>query len=329
MLLSPAVNGLTPKTSCLGQGFVTGFFDGTDFTANANSNSGEIFYGVVPDPNGTVSCPHTITDVMSLVPAVFLHEVQHMINFGQHVLVHQGDEEEGWLDEGLSLVAEEEGSRYYEAKFPPPTGRTNPSQLFPDSAESFISNLLVDSYDYLSYPDTVSITLHSDGDNGLAWRAGDWLLLRYVGDQKGEGVYQTLVQSALTGTANLAAAMGESFQAVLGNFAVAAFTDSLPGVVRTAIPARYRFVSRNLRQLYNAIYNALGPVNGIPSAFPIFVAGFTPNGGQIGAMVPGTMAYYGLSTDATVRGVAIQFGTSAGAHFDANLHPQVSLFRVQ
>jgi hypothetical protein len=329
MLLSPAVNHLTSLLSCQAQGFVTGYFDGTDFTADANSNSGEIFYGVVPDPSGTISCAHTVADVVSLVPSVFLHEFQHMINFGQHVLVHQGDEEEGWLDEALSKIAEEEGSRYYEAKFPPPTGRTSSTQLFPDSAEAFIGSLLVDSYDYLSFPDTVSLTLHSDSDNGLAWRAGDWLLLRYVGDQKGEGVFQTLVQSALTGAANLSAAMGESFQAVLGNFATAAFTDSIPGVARSSIPARYRFVSRNLRELYNAVYNALGPVGGIPTPFPIFVAGFTPNGGQAAAMVPGTQSYFGLSTDATAKGVAIQFGTTAGAHFDAALHPQVNLYRIQ
>jgi hypothetical protein len=329
MLLSPAVNHLTSTATCAVQGFVTGYFDGIDFTTDANSNSGEIFYGVVPDPSGTLSCAHTVADVISLVPSVFLHEFQHMINFGQHVLVHQGGEEEGWLDEGLSKIAEEEGSRYYEAKFPAPSGRTNSTQLFPDSAEAFISGLLVDSYDYLSYPDTVSITLHDDSQNGLAWRGGDWLLLRYVGDQKGEGVFQTLVQSALTGPANLAAAMGESFQALLGNFATAALTDSLPGVPRSSIPPRYRFVSRNLRELYNAIYNALGPVNGIPLPFPIYVAGFTPNGGQAAAMVPGTQSYFGLTTDTNAKGVAIQFGLTAGGHFDAALHPQVNLYRIQ
>ena len=31
------------------------------------------------------------------------------------------------------IVAEELGSLYYENKFPPPTGRSNPAQLFPDS----------------------------------------------------------------------------------------------------------------------------------------------------------------------------------------------------
>ena len=329
MLLSPAVNHLTSPATCQSEGFVTGYFDGTDFTADANSNSGEIFYGVVPDPSGTVSCAHTVADVVSIVPSVFLHEFQHMINFGQHVLVHQGDEEEGWLDEALSKIAEEEGSRYYEAKFPPPTGRTTSTQLFPDSAEAFIGGLLFDSYDYLSFPDTVSLTLHDDSQNGLAWRAGDWLLLRYVGDQRGEGVFQTLVQSALTGTANLSAAMGESFQAVLGNFAIAAYTDSIPGVARSSIPARYRYVTRNLRELYNAVYNALGPLNGIPTPFPIYIAGFTPNGGQAAAMVPGTQSYFGLTTDASAKGVAIQFGLTAGGHFDPTLHPQVNLFRIQ
>src|SRR5207245_5237781 len=156
---------------------------------------GEIFYSIVPDPGSTVSCRHTVAQVEGAIPSTFLHEVQHMISFGQHALVHGGHSEEGWLDEGLSLVAEELGARYYEAKFPPPSGRTNPNQIFPDSAENFIVGQLVDSYDYLTKPDTLSLTLHSDDEGGLSWRGGDWLLLRYVGDQKGAGVYATLVQS--------------------------------------------------------------------------------------------------------------------------------------
>jgi hypothetical protein len=62
-----------------------------------------------------------------------------MINFSQKVVMRGVDPEEGWRDEGMSRIAEELGSIHYEALYPPPAGRTNPRQLFPDSAESYSS----------------------------------------------------------------------------------------------------------------------------------------------------------------------------------------------
>ncbi|NIM62820.1 MAG: hypothetical protein GTN89_08085, partial [Acidobacteria bacterium] len=60
VLLSPTVNGLTPRSANF---FVVGFFFGLDlFPPNASgcpecrfSNGGEIFYGPVPDPDGQFS----------------------------------------------------------------------------------------------------------------------------------------------------------------------------------------------------------------------------------------------------------------------------------
>ncbi len=47
----------------------------------------------------------------SLLPSVFIHEFQHMINYGQKVIERDGDAEDIWLDEGLSGLAEELGGR--------------------------------------------------------------------------------------------------------------------------------------------------------------------------------------------------------------------------
>jgi hypothetical protein len=47
MLLTPAVNALTPAPDCSTEGFVAGYFDPNDLTPSApNSNAGEIFYGI-------------------------------------------------------------------------------------------------------------------------------------------------------------------------------------------------------------------------------------------------------------------------------------------
>ncbi|MGH7690307.1 MAG: hypothetical protein ACREN3_11940, partial [Gemmatimonadaceae bacterium] len=56
MLMSPVVNADTPTSTCETEGFVAGFFDSEDFESSSdpNSNQGEIFYSIVPDPNGAV-----------------------------------------------------------------------------------------------------------------------------------------------------------------------------------------------------------------------------------------------------------------------------------
>ena len=327
MLLSPVVNALTTKSDCEAQGFIGGFFDGIDLASNdTSSNHGEIFYSLVPDPNGTVSCAHTVEDLLGETPATFLHELEHLINFSQHVVVRSAPSERGWLDEGLAIVAEELGSLYYENKFPPPTGRKDPAQLFPDSSQGFIQGFLFDSYEYLLKTDTATVTLHSDADGGIAWRGGDWLLARWLGDVKGAGIYKMLVQSSLTGTANIASAAGESFDALFGDFSLALYTDSLPGIPKTSIPARNRFAVRNLRRMYQRLFDTSGGSSLVPRPFPILTVPLT--GSITASMVPGTMAFYRLSTTAGQSTVTVQFGSSTGETLGPTLNPQLSIFRL-
>lgn len=329
MLMSPVVNSLTPASQCASQGFLVGFFDGIDLAGagSKNSNDGEIIYTIVPDPNGTVSCPHSLSDFLFTAPPTFLHEVQHLISFSQHVLIHGGAPEDGWLDEGLSLVAEELGSIYYEKKFPPPTGRTNPNQLFPDSAEGFITDLLLDSYGYLQNPGNESITTHSDADIGLNWRGGDWLLARWLGDHYGEGVYKQLDESTLTGISNIEAATGSPFPTTFGHLSLSFYTDSIPGLPRDSIPLLDRFTSRNLRQLYAAVYRAAGPSATIPTAFPITVTSLGRNG-MTASLKPGSMTFYSLNSSPDSATVTIRFGTASGNPLGAALNPQISIFRL-
>jgi hypothetical protein len=329
MLLSPTVNALSPRAQCSTEGFVAGYFDGTDFTSGPNSNQGEIFYSVVPDPGGTVSCSHSVDDLLKTVPATFLHELQHLISFSQHVVIHGGDAEEGWLDEGLSIRAEELGSEYFEAKYPPPSGRTNPAQLFPDSSQGFVAGLLPDSYTYLLRADTASLTLHDDSENGFSWRGGDWLLVHWLGDLKGKSIFTTLDQSRSTGIANISAAAGESFGSLFGDFSLAMWTDSLAGVPRSAVPARDRLQTRNLRQIYQRLFVTNNGNPSVPRAYPVLTTTLSSGAGLVTAnMVPGTMAFYILDLTASNSSVAIQFSGPGGAAFPSSLGPQVSIYHL-
>jgi len=329
MLLSPSVNALTSASQCASQGFVAGYFIGSDLVSSGlNSNHGEVFYAVVPDPNGTVSCAHSVTGLLQAVPSTFLHELQHLINFSQHVVLHGGQPEEGWLDEGLSIRAEELGSEYFEAKYPAPSGRTNPSQLFPDSSQGFVSGVLFDSYSFLLRPDTASVTLHTDADDGFSWRGGDWLLVHWLGDVKGKSIYASLEQNRSVGIANIAAAAGESFDTLFGDFSMSLWTDSIVGIPRANVPARDRFQTRNLRQIFQRFFDTSGGSSSVPRAYPVVLTPLGLSAPLNASMAPGTMAFYSLDLSGTNGVTAIRFATPAGQAFAATLHPQVGIYRL-
>ncbi len=328
MLMSPIVNADTPKSACA-NGFVAGFFDPGDFDgpSDPNSNHGEIFYAVVPDPNATFSCALKVTDVDFTVPATFMHELQHLINFSQHVVISGGALGSSWLDEGLSIVAEELGSLYYEKKCPPPQCRTNVTQLFPDSSQGFIQDFLYDSYQYAYVPDTTTITLSTDDQDGFAWRGGAWLFARYLGDQYGSTIFRQLERGPANAITAVQSVSGQSFQTLFANFGIALYTDSLPFMARNTAPAVNRFTTRNMKALWARLFATSGPSASIPFEVPIRLFSVTTDTSKL-VMLPGTMAYFRLDTPATSATVTIRFSGPGGAAFLPALKSQMAIFRL-
>jgi hypothetical protein len=319
LLLSQRINQLTPAADCQTKGFIAGYFYGYDLTTGANSNRAEIFYSVAPDPNGTYSCAHTTAGVARLTPATFIHEFQHMISYNQHVLVNHSSSEVTWLNEGLSHIAEELGGRYYEAKYPAPLGRTNASQLFPDSAQAFVPPQFANAYAYLSAPTTQSVTTFS-GLGSLEERGAAWLFLRWLGDQKGEGIYKQLVQTNRTGIDNVADKAGESFAALFGDFGIATYADSVDGVPRSSIPARYRFTSRNTRQIFGRIF----PIK--PN--PISPSALACNTSANSSMLQGTASYFLIGGSTGCASAQVSVSAANGTALAAALNAQVAIFRL-
>jgi hypothetical protein len=329
MLMSPAVNALVTASDCQTNGYVAGFFNDEDLGGGAldpHSNQGEIFYSIVPDPTGKFSCAHSVDDVGFSVPSTFLHELQHLISFSQHVVVHHGAPEFGWLDEGLSIVAEELGSLYYEQKCPGTACRTDPSQIFPDSSQGFVEDFLYDSYQYALLPDSASVTLHSDADDGFSWRGGDWLLMRWLGDQLGTSIYKKLDQNTTTGVANIESTTGQSFPTLFANFGLALYTDSLPGLPRTTAPAANRFVTRNVKQLWDRLF-VTSEESDIPVPDPLALFPINADT-SLAILDPGTSSYFRLDTPSTAATVTIQFSGPNGVPFPAFLKPQLAIFRL-
>jgi len=326
VLFTPVVNGLVDPVEDGCGSYVAGFFTGFDLVStSANANRAEVFYSSVPDPTGSKGCPLPISQVNLLTPATFIHELQHMISYNQHVLTRRNREENVWLNEGLSLIAEELGAKHYEEKYPAPLGRTRPDQLFPDSARGFIEFNLGYAYDWLTSTRDSSITTFDDFGS-LSERGAAWIFLRWLGDQKGEGIYRTLVQTNLRGIANVSAAAGESFPALFGDFSVALWTDSLPGVAREAIPQRYRFTSRNFRDIYATL--SAQNHGGFPRIYPVEPTLLDFGIPDNGSMPVGTMDFFVLHTTGETSPVLLRFSRPNRTQLPNSAQAQVSIFRL-
>lgn len=317
VLLSQKVNQLTDRKEC--PTYIAGYFFGYDLTTGPGSNRAEIFYSVAPDPTAQFSCTHTRAQVRASTPPTFIHELQHMISYHQRVLVRNGRSEVTWLNEGLSHIAEEMGSRYYEDKYPAPAGRTNASQLFPDSSQGFITPNFRNAYSYLLDPTSHSVTTF-EGLGTLEERGAAWLFLRWLGDQKGNGIYRSLVQTTRSGIDNVANVAGEPFPALFGAFGIATYTDSIDGVARTSVPTRYRFTSRNTRQVFGRLY----PTKPNPVAPTILGC----NAASQKAMLQGTSAYFLIGESLGCTRTQLDMTTPEKTALPTGLSPQLAIFRL-
>ncbi|HEY0969596.1 MAG TPA: IPT/TIG domain-containing protein [Gemmatimonadales bacterium] len=327
VLMTPVVNRLVDALTCEQQGYVTGFFYGLDLTpSRPNSNKGEIFYSFVPDPMGaTGSCAHSISEVERMVPSTFVHELQHMISWNQHVLVRGGSSEVTWLNEGLSHIAEELASLIYEND--PAQPRSTPEQIFPDSSQGYIVSNIGNAYEYLQQPADVSLTLFNE-TGSLEERGASWLFLRWLADQKGEQVLRRLVETSMTGVANIEDKAGEPFPRLFGDFGISMYAQSLPDAERNLLPSRYLFSSRDFRRIFRRFYDTDPGRVDYPTPFPIVPDTLRPGTSVSDAMVPGTMRWYFLDTAGADPALSLTFRPPAGGPFTAALGAQVGILRL-
>jgi hypothetical protein len=329
-LLTPTVNSLVTASGCAVSGFVRGFFYSHDLSStDATSNRGEVFYAYVPDETERWSCSHTKSDVLSNLPPTFIHELQHMVSFGEHAIKRAGSAEEIWLNEGLSHMAEELGSLVFEARFPAPSGRTSPTQIFPDSSAPYITPNVLYSYRYLFSSGLYSVTRCAPGTFcSLSERGGTWLFLRWLADHQSATFFRSLVATSLVGRANLEAAAGRSAASLLGEFAIAVSTDSVLGQARAETPMALRFSSRNLRRLYKGLFDTYGLLGGVSRPFPIEPLTLAPGASLTGTMRPGTFLTYRLRIPTGTPSAVLRMSATDGTAFTSDAGAQVSIVRL-
>jgi len=313
ILLTPVVNGLTPRQQC-STSIVTGFFFSIDldpvFRGDARSNQAEVFYAVTADPSGSRGCTIAASKVRQIVPVTFIHELQHMISYHQHVLVRGGSVEETWLNEGMSHLAEELGGRRLLAG-----GDT-------DAFTRFVTGSLTNSYRYLENP--MGNALLFGGTGTLAERGAGWLFVRWLADQYGDGVVRLLSESGMVGTRNVEAAVGEGWERLVTRWFMTNSMSDYPGVT---VPYFLEYSSWDFKATYEAIHTN-DPAQ-FPKPFPL--SPFVSNGGAFsrqGSLPTGSGDYVFVHLDAGSDGFEVTFTGPGGEPFSGGA-PRLSVVRIK
>jgi hypothetical protein len=314
ILLTPRVNALVGRPDC-GTSIVTGYFLAADLapTTRGVFNDGEVFYAMVPDQQGRVSCAQSPARVMQLVPPTFIHEFQHMISFNQHVLERQGPVETLWLNEAMSHLAEELGARHYD------------SLRVDTTAVQFLFGDLYNANQYLQDPASCAM-ITTTGQGELAQRGGEWLFLRYLVDQFGTATTRRLEQTALTGEANVVSAAGNTpIATLLGRWALALYVSDLPYF--TPDPAltyrQWRF-----RTTFDSLH--ANDASDFPRPFPLVPA--LASGGAFavsGTVSSGSGTYVSIVQAAGAPSFTVSFAQPGGLALTGVGNPQLAIVRIR
>src|SRR5438445_5620715 len=324
VLMTNAVNQLVSAAECSATGFVAGYFYGADLIFG-QGNNGEIFYSIVADPLGTLSCAHSVTQVNSLVPVTFIHEFQHMISFGQHYLRRAAAPEVRWLNERLSHFAEEMGGRAY---LPVPDTAT-----FCD----YVGGDLHNAYQYFSAPQS-HFLLATEGIGTLAERGAMWLFVRYLVDQTAastsladaDAVTRQLDQTTFTGAANVEHVTGRPFAETVAHWALANYVSDLPGFPPPPALPELRYKLWTFRADYPTLSARCPAPNGIPGSFPL--APVTGPGDAVNLSdTPraGSGLYYLAQQGAGAACFTLLFSDGRGLALPAAFVPRLYVIRIK
>ena len=238
MFFTSAVNALTPPNQ---SSFIGGFFFSRDLfptsaTATqvlcATSNVAEMFYLLVPDPDGTINQNvRTVDFVRGITVGVLAHEFEHLINASRHLYVTGSSAfEDVFLDEGLAHMAEE--LTFYRASGLSHGANiafaaTQSSQPVLDAFNSFGSSNMRRFREFLRNPQTGSPYAKSAD---ISTRGAIWSFLRYAADRRGgdeSALWHQLANppAGLHGVANLNQAFGSDISLWIRDWAIANYAD--------------------------------------------------------------------------------------------------------
>ena len=295
-----SVNSLTPPSTT---GYtIGGFFFARDLypktarnglAACAASNETEMFYLLVPDPDGTVNNnKRSKAEATTLNLGTIAHEFQHLINAGRRLYVNTSavPSEETWLDEGLAHTAEE--LLYYRI-----SGYTSRQNLgLPQVSQqatvftNYVSQNFSRFYTFLLNPERNSPYAPNDS---LATRGATWNFLRFVAGRQGASgeaaFYRALVNSTTSGRTNLSNVLGGAtqFADYLRDWTVSLIADDFSAATTAALDPRYIFHAWNFRSIYPGLRFAGTPLG----VYPINARSLASGAPQRLSLAGGTSSY--------------------------------------
>jgi hypothetical protein len=231
ILFTPSVNALTERDE---ESFIAGYFFGCDLVAPsrcAETNGGEILYSMVPDPGARFGDARSKDLVLRTVPGILAHEFQHMIHFGQ-----KGTLDALWLSEGLAHAAEDLVGEVFAVR----------GDLVRADEFQRPNHVRVTRY-MRATGETSLIAENSPGT--LELRGGAWLFVRYLTEHYGgDALLGRLTRSQRSSVANVTTETGQTWERLLGDFAVALWADDAPELRNnTALDPRFTFPDLDLR----------------------------------------------------------------------------------
>jgi hypothetical protein len=252
-----AVNELTPSGADYYYG---GFFHPRDLLPQhaygapycPGSNEREMFYMLAPDPDGVINGNvRTAGFVDTITVGTLAHEHQHLVNFARRAYVNEAlNDEEVWLNEGLSHIAEE--LVFYRATGTAPRQNLGASSFGSQPFDAMFAQYMAPNFGrlrvFLENPHTSSPYSSADG---LGTRGAVWSFLRYAADRRGSGdgdTWMRLVNSTSYGLFNLADVFGPDILGIMQRWQVSLYADdAVAGIdadfsqpswnFRTAFPA--------------------------------------------------------------------------------------------
>ena len=305
-----AVNQLTPANSNFTIG---GFFFARDLyprtarnslPACATSNEQEMFYLLVPDPEGLVNGNRRAKDVVTRLNLnTIAHELQHLINASRRLYVNGAGTttEQVWLDEGLSHLAEE----LLYLRISGYSSRSNlvlsdVNGLRAENFTTYASQNFSRFYGFLIAPETNSPYAPNDS---LATRGAIWNFLRFAAARQGANGEATflrqLVNSTTTGVANLQQVLGGGgFAEYLRDWSVSLIADDFSAATTAGLGARFVNPAWNFRSIFPGLRLSGGAALGV---YPIATRTLNSNAPQRIVLAGGTSAYLRFSVPAGQR----------------------------
>lgn len=270
------VNRLTPRGS---GSYVGGFFysrdlfptrDRAGLQACAGSNFAEMFYMLVPDPTGSVNGNVFSRNlVVNTSVGTLAHEFQHLVNASRRLYLTRTVDwnEDTWLNEGLSHITEE--LMFYRVSRRAARQNLTSAQAAPAGGTgpylSYMDQNIRRYAEYLADPEHQSPYDNVAGESDdLATRGAGWAFLRYAADRSDahENLWRSLVDSRVTGFANLKQALGVDPREWVRDWTTSVYTDDV-----VATDARYQQPSWNFRTFYSSYPVPVRPLAGTTNLF--------------------------------------------------------------